>query len=390
MPRFPDFSARVDCIGGSVFERFRDQMARHGDGLLKLQIGDTYLPPEYPLPLAADFLGDHADFNRYCNTFGIAPLRAAVLEKVREDNGLPAGPKHVLLTAGAANALNVAAMGLLQPDDEILVCTPAWPFFFGMARVAGARVAEVPLYMRLYAQPHLDVAELLEQHRTPRTVALYVNSPNNPSGKVLERAHLEQIAAFARQHALWVISDEAYDGLTFDGRPTHSIGSLPGLFEQTLSIFSFSKTYMSAGLRLGYVVGNETAIRTLNKLMIHELYSPSTLGQHLMVAPVRTRAEWIPRVRERYQRLRDSVAGGLGVRCPLPEGGTFFFVPLREELRGRTVWELIARWLEAGVAVAPGLDFGSAYEDHVRICFTGEPPDRLETAIDRWRAILRS
>lgn len=388
MPRFPHVGQRPRALGGSVFERFRDQMARHGDGLLKLQIGDTCLPPSYALPVDAGFLANHPDFNRYCNTFGVPALRQALAEKLRLENQLQVGAEHVMLTAGAANALSIACSALLDPGDEVIVCTPAWPFFFGMVRVAGATVVEAPLYMRLYAEPDLRIDQLLDRLVGPRTAALYVNSPNNPSGKVLDRGQLQQVASVALAHGLWLISDEAYDGLAFDGRPTLSPAALPGMFERTLSVFSFSKTWMFAGLRLGYVVAAEEVLTHLNKIMVHQLYGPSTLAQHMMLEPVRTRGSWIPATRARFQQARDRIAPLMPNAAVLPEGGYFFFLPLGPARNGRDPGELLRAWMEAGVAVAPGSDFGAGFDDHVRLCFTGEPLDRLELAVRRWNAVL--
>lgn len=223
---------------------------------------------------------------------------------------------------------------------------------------------------------------------TPKTVMLYLNTPNNPSGKVLNQNQLQQIADFAKKHNLWVISDEAYDGLTFDGRPHISIATLPEMFERTLSVFTFSKAFMFAGLRLGYVVANSEAIKNLNKAMVHQLYSPSALAQHMMVEPVRTREQWLPAVRKQYQNLRDLVVGNLRVDFWKPEGAYFIFFPVSKYLRGRDFWQLIEACLDAGVSVAPGDSFGKDFSHYIRLCFTGESPARLAEGIERLNRIL--
>lgn len=388
MPRFPHLSSRLDRLTGSVFEKFLPKMRQKGGDLVRLHIGDSYLPPTYPLPLADEFLQKHPFFNRYGNTMGVEELRAALAEKVSRDNRLPVSPDHIMPTAGACNALNISAAGLLEPGEEVLVLTPAWPFFFGMVKAADGVPLEVPFYTRLYENPQLDIVSYLEQFITPRTVALYLNTPNNPSGKVLNRAQLQQICDFVREHRLWLISDEAYDGMVFDGREHLSAAAFPEMFPQTLSVFTFSKVYMFAGLRLGYLVAEHSVLKNLNKLMVHQLYSPSPLAQYLMVAPVKTRREWGAAFVEHCRELRDLVTQNLRVPHYVPEGTYFTFFSIRDCLNGREYWEVIDQCLDAGVSVAPGNDFGKDYGDYIRICFAGESPDRLQIALERLNRVL--
>jgi len=207
---------------------------------------------------------------------------------------------------------------------------------------------------------------------------------------VLSGEQLRQIAAFATERNLWVISDEAYDGLTFDGRPHISIGSLPGMFERTLSVYTFSKSFMFAGLRLGYVAATANIIRRLNKMMVHQLYSASTLAQEMMVEPVRTRKSWLPEVRSYYQNLRDVAVETLDPDIAKPEAGYFAFFPIDDLLAGRDYWEVVDACIDDGVSIAPGNSFGAHYGQHIRICFTGEPEQRLRLGIQRLNEILNS
>jgi aspartate/methionine/tyrosine aminotransferase len=388
MPRFPDCAAWLDQITGSIFEKFQAKMAAHGDDLVKLHIGDTYLPPNYPLPIDPEILERHSDFNRYCDTFGIAPLRAALAEKLVTDNQLQAEPGNVLVTSGASNALSAAVMSLVEPGEDVMILTPAWPVFFGMVPMAGGRKIEVPCYSRLFEEPETDIFSYLESFLTSETVALYLNTPNNPSGKVLNRAQIEQVAEFAKEHRLWLISDEAYDGLTFDDLPHISVGSLPGMFEQTISVFTFSKSFMFAGIRLGFAVGSREVITNLNKVMVHQIYSPSTISQYMLVEPVRTRAQWLPSMRAHYRELRDLFVENLRIDFAKPEGTYFIFFPADKYLKGRSYEDLIEALLDSGVSIAPGDSFGKDFANYVRLCFTGEPPAKLEKGIERMNRIF--
>ncbi len=388
MPRFPRFAGRVDELPASVYERFRDQFKARGKDIHKLHIGDTHRRPVYPLPLSEDFMRSSDDFFRYCNTFGVDRLRKMLAEKLREDNGMVVTRDHILVTAGATNALSASMMSLVDPGDDVLVPTPCWPFFPGMVRMAGGNVVEAPFYMKLYEQPGLDVEEYLGRFVTSKMTAIYLNSPNNPSGKVLSRVHLEQVARFAAKHDLWVISDEAYDGMTFDGREHVSPSTLPGMMGRTVSVFTFSKIFMFAGLRLGYVAAAPETITKLNKVMVHQLYSPSTMAQQMMVEPVRKRKSWMPGVVSAYQTLRDTCLANLRIQCPIPEGTYFVFFSIEPYLRGRNYWDVMKSCLEAGVAVAPGEDFGKDFGLYVRLCFTGEKEERMARALQELTRVL--
>ena len=388
MPKFPDFAGRTTQITGSVFEKFRSRMQSQGSHLVGLHIGDSYAAPPYDLPLDRAFMESHPGFNRYTDTFGVMALREALVEKLRMENDLEVDPGRVMMTAGACNALSITAQGLVDPGDDVLLLSPYWPFFRGMVQLAGGNTIETPFYTRLYDEPDLNIRRHLEQSLTARTIAIYVNTPNNPSGKVLSVPQLEQIVQFAVDNNLWIISDEAYDGMTFDGHRHVSIGALPGVFDRTLSVFTFSKVYMFSGLRLGYIAAEETVLRTLNKIMVHQLYSPSTVGQHMMVEPVKTRAQWSNNFVKHVAEIRDMFLDNLEISPRVPEGTYYFFFPITDHLRGRSYWDVIDECLDNGVAVAPGQDFGADYADWVRICFTGEPPDRVELAAARLNKIF--
>jgi aspartate/methionine/tyrosine aminotransferase len=388
MPRFPGFAERSQRITGSVYEKYRARMAAAGEQLVGLHIGDAHANPPYHLPLDASFARAHAGFHRYCDTFGVMTLRDELVAKVRDDNALPASRENVLVTAGATNALSATVQALVDPGDDVMVLSPYWPFFRGMVRAAGGNVVEVPLYTTLYQQPDAEVAALLESSLTPKTVVLYLNSPNNPSGKVLSRTQLEAVASFAQRHDLWLVSDEAYDGMTFDGRTHVSPGSFDGMLERTVSVFTFSKVFMFAGLRLGYAVAGETVIRAINKAMVHQLYSPSTVAQQMMVEPVRTRAAWSGRFVAECAAIRDRVASELRVDAPLPEGAYYFFFPIDAYLRGRAFPGVIDALLDAGVSVAPGEDFGADFASWIRICFAGEATPRVLSGVERLNRVL--
>ena len=388
MPRFPVFADRTTPITGSVFEKFRSKMQEQGSNVVALHLGDSYAPPPYALPLDSSFLDNTPGFNRYCDTFGVPALREAIAQKLQADNHLDVTTANVMMTCGACNALNISMQGLINPGEDVLLLSPYWPFFRGMVGLANGNVIEVPFYTNLYEDPELDIVDYLDRYVTSGTSAIYVNTPNNPSGKVLTKSQLEQIAAFSRKHNLWVISDEAYDGMTYDGRAHISIAGLPEMFERTLSVFTFSKVYMFSGLRLGYVVATEPVLKNLNKIMVHQLYSPATVSQHAMVRPVKTHSEWSSTFVKHFEGLRNRLIERLSISPQVPEGTYYVFFSIKEYLRGKDCDDVINDCLDNGVAVAPGRDFGVDFADYIRICFTAETPERLELAIDRLNKIF--
>jgi N-succinyldiaminopimelate aminotransferase len=386
MPRFPDFAERTQDVTASVFEQFRSRT--RGSDLVKLHIGDSYAAPPYGLPLDKRFTDLHPGFNRYTDTFGVPALREALAEKCRDENNIDVNTGNIMMTAGACNALAISMQSLVDPGDDVLLLTPCWPFFRGMVRLAGGKPIDVPFYTLLYDAPDTDINTLLTKYLTPDTVAVYLNTPNNPSGKVLSTRQLEQVADFVRTNNLWLISDEAYDGMTFDGHAHMSIGSLDGMFDRTLSVFTFSKVYMFSGLRLGYVVATPEILRTINKIMVHQIYSPATVSQQMMVQPVKTRSRWSAKFVQEVCETRNIFVERLEISPQVPEGTYYFFFPITEYLAGREYGDVINACLDAGVTVAPGADFGGDYGDWIRICFAGEPPDRIELAAERLNSIF--
>jgi aspartate/methionine/tyrosine aminotransferase len=388
MPRYPEFADRVRHVPGSVFEKFQPEMARQGQNLVRLHIGDTVMKPEFPLPLHESFVQNNPDFNRYCNTFGIPEFRAALRDKLNEDNRFQVSAENILVSNGATSALSAAVMSILNKGDEIILLTPCWPLFANIVRTVEAKIIEVPVYDRLYREPELDLAAVIEPYISKRTAAIYLNSPNNPSGKVVAPAQLAQLAGLVRTHNLWLLSDEAYDGLTFDGHTHYSIAAKENLLDQTISVFTFSKIFMFAGIRLGYAVAAESVIRTLNSIMVHQIYSPATFSQQMMIEPVRTRGEWSGRVRDQYRQARDETLAQLQVDVIPPEASYFLFFDVEPYLAGREMEELVMQCYRAGVSVAPGIEFGAHYRTWLRLCFTGETPERMRQGIDRLNRVI--
>jgi N-succinyldiaminopimelate aminotransferase len=388
LPKFPEFSDKTANLKNAVFERFRSQMSSFGSDMIRLHIGDTYQQPVYQLPLSREYIESEQGFNRYCNTFGLSNLRTALSKKLAEDNDINVNIDNIMLTAGATNALSAALHTILNKQDEILVLTPCWPIFRGLVHSVPANVVEIPFYECLAGGSEPDVSNYLGTYLSENTAAIYINSPNNPSGKILSLDLLQQVGQFAREYDLWILTDKAYDGLAYDGHSDNCLASYTEFSDQTISVFTFSKLYMFAGMRLGYAVAGKDVIRQMNKTMVHQLYSPSTMAQQLMIRPVQTRRQWQNKVRERYQILRDLFFDSIGIIPKKPEAGYFMFFSISKYLGTRSYDQIINDCLANGVSVAPGEDFGRGFEDYIRICFTGEPEEKLVRGAQILKTIL--
>jgi aspartate/methionine/tyrosine aminotransferase len=372
MPRYPLLSPATAGVYQSVFARIADRLARVRGEVFPLHIGDTYLDPfSEGLPAAEDTQA----LARYAHPHGRADLSALLSARLAAQ-GLPAGSSEVQITTGATHALFSAAVAVLDRGDEVLVLAPHWPLIPGILLTAGARPVEVPFFDRLAQDPGADAAELLRPYVTERTAAVYFNSPNNPTGKVLTRAQLETIAALARERRLWVLADEVYAGFCF-GDPPPLMGALLGMAECTLSAFSLSKSHAMAGYRVGCLCGPGAVIDVARKVCTHTVYSTAGIGQWL-ARGVLADDGLEHAVLESYRRGAEMVGTSLRATFSPAEGGAYVFLDLREFSDPDAV---LGAALDRGVALAPGEAFGPSYRGWARLCYTSVPPDRLARGI---------
>ena len=254
----------IDSVPLSGIIRIRDMMYSVKDPF-RLDQGDvSFDAPDTVKEAMRKAIDDNR--SHYVQTTGLPRLQELVAEKLRKTNGIPIGaPDEILITNGGIHALFILCHGLLEPGDEVIVPDPEWPPSMGNIKLAHGIVVPCPLHERLGWRFDLDE---LESKITARTKAIYINSPHNPTGGVLTRADIERIAAIADAHGIWIISDEAYEDVVFDDAQHVSPASLPGMYDRTLSFYTFSKTYAMTGLRLGYVAVKDAALRDRMKKVL--------------------------------------------------------------------------------------------------------------------------
>jgi aspartate aminotransferase len=344
--------------------------------VIHLEVGQ----PDFPTPAAIVAAADEAaraGHTGYTPTAGIPELRAALAGKIRERNGIEVEPDQVVLGNGGAQAIHASLACLTQPGDGILLPDPAWPNF---AMMAGLLHLDAAHYRLTEAGGYVpDVAEL-ERLTGPRTRVLLLNSPSNPLGSVIDRERMAQLLEFASRHDLWVLSDECYDEITFDG-PAVSPAALDR-DGRVVSVFSFSKTYAMTGWRLGYVAAPPAVAEVLVKAQEPLISCVNTPTQYAALAALACPGDVVGGMVEAYRRRRDTVVDrltGLGLSAFRPGGAFYTWVDV--SATGLGAREFALRLLgEERVAVAPGTAFGPGGEGHVRLSLAASEADLAEGA----------
>jgi aspartate aminotransferase len=326
--------------------------------------------------------GVHENRSHYVQTTGIPPLLELLARKMRERNTIPVeGPHEIMVTTGGIHALFAMCHGVLESGDEVLVPDPEWPPAAGSILAARAVPVPYPLHESLGWRPDIDeLARLV----TPRTRAIYVNSPNNPTGGVLDRRDLEAIANLARDRNLWVFSDEAYEDVLFDGREHLSIASFPGMYARTIPFYTFSKTYAMTGLRLAYLaVHDETMRERIRKVLFYTVSNTSSLIQYGGVGALEGSQDVVDAFRQELAARRDLFYAGIrdaagDVFSGQPPAGAFYaFLKIESGWQSpldnppaSPSWAMTEFLIKRGrIGCVPGVDFGRRGEGHVRFCF---------------------
>lgn len=328
-------------------------------------------------------------FTHYTQSRGMPELLAAIADKLCKDNGVIVDPDaNIIVTPSAKHALFVSFMTVLDPGDDVLIPTPAWVSYQAMASLVGARPVPVPLKSD---QGFRITRAALDACVTAKTKALVINTPNNPTGRVLDRQEAEEIAAFAAEHRLVIIADEIYEKILYDGRAHLSLASLPSCADRTLTVNGFSKGYAMTGWRLGYLAGPAGLIKEALKVQEHTVSCAASFTQRAGVAALTSEQGHVREMAEEYAARRRLVVAGLnalpGITCAAPEGAFYVFPDVRGT--GFPSSADFAEWLlrEAAVAVTPGTAFGPGGEGHVRLSFAVSR-DLLAEAVDRMAAAL--
>ncbi len=362
------FAKRVTSIESSPTVRLSDlvtEMKARGEKVLSLSIGE----PDFPTPAHIVEAGKKAlddGFTKYAPAVGFKDLREAVAEKSVKENQIPAKPENVLV-APTKHTLYMTCMALLDNGDEALIPDPGWVSYGPMVVLAGATPVPVRAADERGFVPDPDeIAELI----TPHTRLLMLNSPSNPAGSVYPRETMKGIADLAQDHDLVVVSDEIYEKILYEGEHV-SPASLDGMFERTVTVNGFSKTYSMTGWRLGWLVAPKPLFQQISKVQEHTITCATAFAQKAGVAALRGPTEPLQKMVAEFRARRDLILAELAkidrAACFRPAGAFYVFPKFDVPLDDAALGEKLLK--EAKVAITPGSAFGAAGAGHERLSY---------------------
>lgn len=363
-----------------------NQLEAAGQEIIHLEIGQ----PDYPTFENVSQAGIDAirtGKTRYTPPTGMPSLRAALAEDAGRRRGIEVQPDEVIVSPGGKPNLFFPTLALVEPGDEVIYPNPGFPTYEAMIKVAGGEPMAVPLLEENQFSFNLDVFDRLVNEKT-RLIIL--NSPSNPTGGVIPPADLEHIASQAERYNCWVMSDELYTRIVYDGLEAPSIASLPGMKERTIIVDGFSKTYSMTGWRLGFGVMPKELAERVGLLLTHSVGSTAHFTQFAGLEAITGSQDMVEVMVAEYQRRRDAIVDGLneipGFVCQKPQGAFYVFPNITGTGMGST--ELANLILEkAGVALLPGNSFGEYGEGYLRLSYANSI-ENIRKGLERIKSIL--
>jgi aspartate aminotransferase len=375
----------------AVFTRAKE-LEKEGRSIIHLELGEPDFHPAAPVVDAVRAaVAEGRD--RYVATRGIPPLRSAIAEYLKRTRKLDVAPEQVLVAPGCKMALALAMMALIEPGDEVIYPDPSFPIYPSFTRGLGAKAVSYALREENKFQP--DLKEIAAKI-TSKSRVLIFNSPNNPTGTVFTEATIAGIAELAKKHDLWVIADEIYARILFNGE-YQSIWALPGMAERTVIIDGFSKSFAMTGWRLGYAVAQKHVIDALDMLVLNTFTCTAEFSQVAAIEALKDSTNAVPAMVQEYRKRRDLFVERLnripGFRCQRPDGAFYAWVNIEETgVPAAEVQRVLLE--EAGVAGIAGAAFGAEGEKYLRFSLVSathsleEALERIERVAKRWGKVV--
>lgn len=372
-------SQRAAGMPASGIRRFFD-IAATMDDVISLGIGEPDFDTPEPI-VAAGIAALKRGETHYTSNSGLIELRRAIAEHIDAQYHQTYNPvSEILVTVGVSEALFLAMCALLDPGDEIIFPEPSFVSYRPTAMMVSAKPVVVPTSCDTGFQ---ITAEEIDKVVTERTKVLFLASPNNPTGTVISRERLNEIAAVVKKHDLIVISDEIYDRLVYGVEPT-CFASLPGMYSRTVVLQGFSKAYAMTGWRVGYILGPAEWVGQMRKIHQSLIMSAPTASQWAAVKALEVGEPFVEEMRQAYDRRRKLIVSGLndmGLMCVEPQGAFYAFPNITSTgMDDNTFAEQLLQ--EESVAVIPGRAFGAAGKGHVRMSYA-TAYDQIEEALER-------
>ena len=402
MQRAPHVSPTTEGLSSSIFQtlRKRAQGARaKGGRVFALDVGDTYREPPESARAETLLSATHPLVHAYAPPHGEPCLLDAIERRLeaRSPPGHAPEREAIQIVSGATAGLSAACQTLLDPGEEILIPTPCWPLIPGIARSRGVIVVQAPVMTRL-REPGFDLEAALASYITPRTAALYLNTPHNPTGAILSVEDLDAVARVAERHDLWILADEVYEDLWFETPPPPAPWQRDDMRARTISTHSVSKAYGMAGARVGWTHGPVDAIRALRAVTTQQMYCAPRPMQVLASRALTYGEPWLAEARAlnavAARRCADvfGQCGQAGQSLQgVPASGSFLFFDAAPFFRaGEDIEGFLSRCLDAGVLLTPGIACGRDFTTWARACFTSVSPAHLDEALALIQPVLKS
>ena len=358
------------------------ELANKYDDAINLTLGEPgFATPPYIIDAAIKGLEDGK--TKYTPNAGIKKLRDAIAYKLEKENNIKCDPdKNLIVTAGATQALMLAMVTLVNPGDEVIIQGPNWPDYRGQIDMVNAKT----VYAKVDDKNEFKMtADVIEPLITDKTKLIIINSPSNPTGGVLDWEELLEIAELVKKYKIFIISDEPYERLVYDGFEQKSLASIPGIEDYVLTINSFSKTFAMTGFRVGYICANEKIIENLIKLHENMIASVPEPMQLAAVEAVYHGDKDVREMVEYYDRNRRLIVDGLnrinGFSCLCPKGAFYVFPNITGfGMSSREAAEYILE--KTHVVTSPGDAFGPDGEGYIRICYASKY-ENIQEALKR-------
>lgn len=355
---------------GTPFSGIREMfnLAKNYSDVVNLGIGEpAFDTPKNIIEAGASALRN--GYTKYVPNAGILELREEIANKLLRENNIKGTAENIIVTTGAGEAMMLALQAIVDIGDEVLVPDPCFPNYFGQIHVAGAKAIPVKTYEE--DKFHITAKEI-EKSITPKTKVIVINSPCNPTGAVLNREEIEEIAKIAMKNNLIVVSDEPYETIIFDGREHISIASLKGMEEHVITINSFSKSYAMTGWRVGYAHAPKNVIDKMVILQESVASCVNASAQMACIEALKGPQDVVSEMTREYDKRRNLLIDGLneidGISCIKSEGAFYAFANIKQ--LGMTSKEVSKMLLEkVQVVTTPGSAFGNAGEGYLRFSF---------------------
>lgn len=366
------------------------RMQADGIDVISLSMGE----PDFATPdvvKRAAIAAIESNVTHYTQSDGIPPLRNAIAAKFTRENGIPTDPANVLVSSGGKQSLFNTFAAILDEGDEMLIPAPYWVSYPEMVRLVGG----APVIVDTDASSRFKVTpEALMPHLSSRTRALIINSPSNPTGVMYSREELEALGRWAADAGIYVVSDELYEKIVYDGNEHFSIGSMPELKDLAITINGVSKAYAMTGWRIGYMRAPMDVLRAASRVQSQVTSCASSIGQMAALAAINSAAEDAAMMRAAFERRRNLIVEELksipSIRFPIPDGAFYVFIDISDYFGEKFPdSESIAREMLTAyhVGVVPGSAFGD--ESSIRLSYACSE-DNIRKAVERIGRALKA